>query len=210
MPEKEFEDYLVEHSLSIQASHYLSPIFPLFLLCLSLKTNLVMSLFCHKTFFVVSSMMLGIRSEQHFKKGETRKEARNIQCWEVDSRPTLKLHFLMRKICAFPRRHSYSCWHCITFRISHGNPTKFFLGPRGPLVLPLVDLCPQDKYGSLIYTHIGQFPQDGENGQSVTTLKKNWNSAVTKRFDFFNFSQLFWRDFACWILKMFSFWSQLV
>ena len=50
MPEKEFEDYLVEHSLSIQASHYLSPIFPLFLLCLSLKTNLVMSLFCEKLF----------------------------------------------------------------------------------------------------------------------------------------------------------------
>ena len=34
-----------------------------------------------------------------------------------------------------------------------------------------------------------------------------WSSAVTKVFDFFNFSQLFWRDFAHWILKMFSFWS---
>ena len=29
-----------------------------------------------------------------------------------------------------------------------------------------------------------------------------WTSAVTKRFDFFNFSQLFWRDFAWGILKI--------
>ena len=34
-----------------------------------------------------------------------------------------------------------------------------------------------------------------------------WTSAVTKWFDFFNFSQLFWRDFAHGILKVFSFWS---
>ena len=154
MPEKEFEDYLVEHSLSIQASHYLSPIFPLFLLCLSLKTNLVMSLFCEKNFFCSFMKNAGYSFGATFPKEEAQKEARKIQCWKVDSRPTLKLHFLMRKICAFPRRHSYSCWHCITFRISHGNPTKFFLGPRGPLVIPLVDPCPQDKYGSLIYTHI--------------------------------------------------------
>ena len=35
-----------------------------------------------------------------------------------------------------------------------------------------------------------------------------WSSAVTKRFDFFfNFSQLFWRDFSRGILKIFLFWS---
>ena len=39
--------------------------------------------------------------------------------------------------------------------------------------------------------HMGQFPQDGENGPNVAFVKKNWSSAVTKRFDFFNISQLF-------------------
>ena len=47
------------------------------------------------------------------------------------------------------------------------------------------------------------FPQDGENGR--------WHffrcSAVAKWFDFFNFSQLFWRDFDRGIPKMFSLWS---
>ena len=33
------------------------------------------------------------------------------------------------------------------------------------------------------------------------------SSAVTKRFDLFNFSQLFWRDFPRCILKLFLFWS---
>ena len=41
---------------------------------------------------------------------------------------------------------------------------------------------------------MGQFPQDGENGQNVAFF----SSAVTKRFDFFNFSQLFWRYFRFW------------
>ena len=38
--------------------------------------------------------------------------------------------------------------------------------------------------------HMGQFLQDGENGQNVAFF---WSSAsaVTKRFDFFDFSQLF-------------------
>ena len=35
-----------------------------------------------------------------------------------------------------------------------------------------------------------------------------WSSAVTKRFDFFNFSQLFWRNFVRYILKILSFWSK--
>ena len=35
---------------------------------------------------------------------------------------------------------------------------------------------------------MGQFLQDGENGQNVAFF---WSSAVTKQFDFFNFSQLF-------------------
>ena len=34
---------------------------------------------------------------------------------------------------------------------------------------------------------MGQFLQDGENGQNVAFF---WGSAVTKQFDFFNFSQL--------------------
>ena len=38
------------------------------------------------------------------------------------------------------------------------------------------------------FTHMAQLPQDGENGQNVAFF---CSSAVTKRFDFFNFSQLF-------------------
>ena len=38
---------------------------------------------------------------------------------------------------------------------------------------------------------MGQFPQDGENGPNVAFF---WSSAVTERFDFFNFSQLFGID----------------
>ena len=34
-----------------------------------------------------------------------------------------------------------------------------------------------------------------------------WSSALTKQFDFSNFSQLFWRDIARCILKILSFWS---
>ena len=49
--------------------------------------------------------------------------------------------------------------------------------------------------------HMGQFPQDGENGQNVAFFIFFWSSAVTKRFDFFNFSQLFWKDFDRGILK---------
>ena len=38
-------------------------------------------------------------------------------------------------------------------------------------------------YNLYVYIqHMGQFPQDGENGQNVAFF---WSSAVTKRFDFF-------------------------
>ena len=52
-------------------------------------------------------------------------------------------------------------------------------------------------------SHLGQFPQDGENGQNVAFFHNFWSSAVTKWFDRLNFSQLFWRDFAGLILKIF-------
>ena len=42
---------------------------------------------------------------------------------------------------------------------------------------------------------MGQFPQDREDGQNVAFFNNFWSSAVTKRSDWFNFSQLFWRDF---------------
>ena len=35
--------------------------------------------------------------------------------------------------------------------------------------------------------HMGQIPQDGENGQNVAFFHFFWSSAVTKRFDFLNF-----------------------
>ena len=45
--------------------------------------------------------------------------------------------------------------------------------------------------GHLKNKHMGQIPQDRENGQNVAFFHNFWSSAVTKRFDRFNFSQLF-------------------
>ena len=38
---------------------------------------------------------------------------------------------------------------------------------------------------------MSQFSEDGENGQNLAFFYFFWSSAVTKRFEFFNFSQLF-------------------
>ena len=53
-----------------------------------------------------------------------------------------------------------------------------------------------------------RIPQDGENGLNGAFLF--WSSAATKLFDFVNFSQMFLRDFARWILEMFLFWSWII
>ena len=42
-----------------------------------------------------------------------------------------------------------------------------------------------------------------ENGQIMAFFHNFWSSAVMKRFDFFNFCQLFWRDFVQGIQKIF-------
>ena len=55
-------------------------------------------------------------------------------------------------------------------------------------------------------THVGQISQNGENGQIMAFwifLKLYCDQTV---WFFFKFSQLFWRDFVCNSLKMFSFW----
>ena len=49
---------------------------------------------------------------------------------------------------------------------------------------------------------MGQFLQDGKNEQTLSKKNIFWRFTVTKRFDFFNFSQLFWRDFVLWSLKI--------
>ena len=43
--------------------------------------------------------------------------------------------------------------------------------------------------------HMGQIPQDGKNEQYVALFFNFWRFTVTKRLDFFKFSQLFWRDY---------------
>ena len=64
--------------------------------------------------------------------------------------------------------------------------------------------------------HMGQFLHDGKNEQTLSKKNIFWSSTVTKRFDRFNFSQLFWRDFALWISKyflkklFFSFFRQIL
>ena len=45
---------------------------------------------------------------------------------------------------------------------------------------------------------MGQFPQDGENWSKCGIVFIFWSSVVTKQFDFFKLSQMFWRDLACW------------
>ena len=41
-----------------------------------------------------------------------------------------------------------------------------------------------------MHYHMGQIPQVGENGQNVALFLFFWSFAVTKQFDFFNFSQV--------------------
>ena len=43
---------------------------------------------------------------------------------------------------------------------------------------------------------MGQIPQDGKNEQYVALFSIFLRFTVTKRLDFFKFSQLFWRDYA--------------
>ena len=52
-------------------------------------------------------------------------------------------------------------------------------------------LLPRPVHLYIYILHMGQFPQDGENGQNVALFNLFCSSAVAKRFDFFNFSQLF-------------------
>ena len=47
----------------------------------------------------------------------------------------------------------------------------------------------------LDYIYMGQIPQDGKNEQYVALFFNFWRFTVTKRLDFFKFSQLFWRDY---------------
>ena len=56
--------------------------------------------------------------------------------------------------------------------------------------------------------HMGHFPQDGENEQNLSFFFYFWSFTVTKRFDFFKFSQLFWRDYVRCSLKILSFTLQ--
>ena len=57
------------------------------------------------------------------------------------------------------------------------------------------------------FSHMGQFLQDGKNDQTLSRKNIFCRFTVTKRCDFFNFSQLFWRDFVLYILKIVLFWS---
>ena len=57
-------------------------------------------------------------------------------------------------------------------------------------------------------SYMGSFPQDGEKEQNLSYFFFLWSFTVTKRFYFFKFSQLFWRDYVRCSLKILSFWSQ--
>ena len=57
-------------------------------------------------------------------------------------------------------------------------------------------------------TYMGQIPQDGNFGPNVVLFFNFWRFTVTKRLDFFKFSQLFWRDYVRYSLKILSFTLQ--
>ena len=63
-------------------------------------------------------------------------------------------------------------------------------------------------YTQNTWTYMGHFPQDGENEQNLSDFFCFWSFTVTKRFDFLKFSQLFWRDYVRWSLKILSFTLQ--
>ena len=61
------------------------------------------------------------------------------------------------------------------------------------LLLPELDFHYHGVECGYSQAHMGHFPQDGENEQNVSSFF--WSFTVIKRFDFFKFSQLFWRDY---------------
>ena len=66
------------------------------------------------------------------------------------------------------------------------------------------------KTPCMLRSYMGYFPQDGENEQNLSEIFCFWSFTVTKRFDFFKFSQLFWRDYVRGSLKILSFTLQKI
>ena len=68
-------------------------------------------------------------------------------------------------------------------------------------------LLPGDHSGLFPHSYMRQIPQDGENDQNVAFFlffeALLWPNGLI----FFNFSQLFWRDFVRYSLKILLFWS---
>ena len=72
---------------------------------------------------------------------------------------------------------------------NHMNHKNFLATLRSIVPIlgkPLLEMC---------CFHMGQFLQNGKNDQTLSKKNIFCCFTVTKRFDFFNFSQLFWRDF---------------
>ena len=63
-------------------------------------------------------------------------------------------------------------------------------------------------FDTIEFSHMGHFPQDRENEQNLSEFFCFWSFTVTKRFDLFKFSQLFWRDYVRWSLQILSFTLQ--
>ena len=79
------------------------------------------------------------------------------------------------------------------------SPDDPKMSPKHPQIVP--------KYALMRFIRIWvNFPRT-EKLVKKAFFKFFCSSAVTKRFDFFNFSQLFGRDFLRYILKILSFWS---
>ena len=107
-------------------------------------------------------------------------------------------------ICTDQEKSRASIRKCAV--LSRPNIVRFIL----PSFLKLVwkrNIFPIHCIGLNEFIHMGQIPQDGKNEQYVALYFNFWSFTVTKRLNFFEFSQLFWRDFVRPTLKILLFWS---
>ena len=135
----------------------------------------------------------------HMTKREPYKSINTLKWMDIDlNRTESGLDWLLL-LCL----SSGKLWFNSSFS-SHSLPlsSPSFTFPSSSFCTSLTD------YEILIWgTYMGQFLQDGKNDQTLSKKNIFCRFTVTKRFDFFNFSQLFWRDFVRWILKIVLFWS---
>ena len=103
--------------------------------------------------------------------------------------------------------YAFSPPNCVCNCWSIWSPYGSFSPGRGKWAKSVIIFSEkiQDSKSRDTDSYIGSFPQDGENEQNLSFFSFFWSFTVTKRFDFYKFSQLFWRDYVRYSLKILSF-----